>query len=82
LAAATEGHYGLKGRVSSVQHAAVVLGVKTLLQIVTLLGNSNRKWTVHNFFEIIFRKGQFKRVCNDFRLRQRQLNGWYPGKYV
>jgi predicted Zn finger-like uncharacterized protein/putative nucleotidyltransferase with HDIG domain len=40
LKVANSAYFGLKGRVSSIQHAAAVLGTNTLVQIVTLIGNS------------------------------------------
>jgi HD-like signal output (HDOD) protein len=40
LKMANSAYYGLVGRVSSIQHASVVLGYKTLSEIVTLAGGS------------------------------------------
>lgn len=40
LKMANSPYYGLSGKVSSIQHAAVVLGYKTLAEIVTLAGGS------------------------------------------
>jgi HD-like signal output (HDOD) protein len=40
LKMANSAYYGLMGRVSSIQHASVVLGYKTLAEIVTLAGGS------------------------------------------
>ncbi len=40
LKVANSAYFGLRGKVSSIQHAAVVLGIKTLVQIVTIIGNS------------------------------------------
>jgi HD-like signal output (HDOD) protein len=40
LKMANSAYYGLMGKVSSIQHAAVVLGYKTLAEIVTMAGGS------------------------------------------
>ncbi|WP_300668274.1 HDOD domain-containing protein [Desulfoluna sp.] len=40
LKIANSAYYGLSGKVSSIQMAATVLGSKTLLQIITLIGHS------------------------------------------
>jgi HD-like signal output (HDOD) protein len=40
LKMANSAYYGLMGKVSSIQHASVVLGYKTLAEIVTLAGGS------------------------------------------
>jgi len=41
LKIANSAYYGLKGTVSSIQHASVVLGYKTLEELITVAGTSN-----------------------------------------